>query len=192
MIISYIIKIFLVLGGMKIGQGFRIDGFPKIVGKKSNISIGDNVVIMRNVELKTRGEGKIKILDSVKIDNGVRIIASNCATVKLNNFSKVMYCSYVGGGANISLGVKSGISAFCMVNSSVHLFDKDSNFMDQGYEHKEILIGDDVQIGSHSSIMPGVIILNKVMVSTHSVVHDNIPELAVVAGIPARLVGSRK
>jgi acetyltransferase-like isoleucine patch superfamily enzyme len=192
MLISYFIKIILMIGGMQIGKGFRIEGFPKIVGKKSNISIGDNVVIMKNVELKTRSEGKIKILDGVKIDNGVRIIAANAATIKLNSFSKVMYCSYVGGGADISLGFKSGISAFCMVNSSVHLFDKDSNFMDQGYEHKEIKIGDDVQVGSHSYVMPGVTISNKVMVSTHSVVQDNIPEFSVVAGIPARLVGSRR
>jgi acetyltransferase-like isoleucine patch superfamily enzyme len=192
MLVSYFIKLVLALGGMKIGKGFKIEGFPKIVGKKANITIGDNVSIMKNVELKTRGEGRIKILNSVKIDNGVRIIAANNATIKINNFSKIMYNAYVGGGANISLGVKSGISAFTMVNSSVHLFDKGSNFMDQGYEHKEIVIGDDVQIGSHSYIMPGVKISNKAMISTHSVVQDNIPEFAVVSGIPARLVGTRK
>ena len=182
----------LMLGGMRIGKGFKIEGFPKIVGKKANITIGNNVSIMKNVELKTRGGGKIQILNNVKIDNGVRIIAANNATVKINNFAKIMYNAYVGGGADISLGIKSGISAFTMVNSSLHLFDKSSNFMDQGYKHEEIFIGNDVQIGSHSYIMPGVRISNKAMISTHSVVQDNIPEFSIVSGIPARVVGTRK
>jgi acetyltransferase-like isoleucine patch superfamily enzyme len=192
MLTSYFIKVILVLGGMKIGKGFRVDGFPRIIGKKTNITIGDNVSIMKGVELKTRGGGEIQILNNVKIDNGVRIIAANNATVKINNFAKIMFNSNINAGADITIGTKSGISAFCMVNSSLHRVEKDDNFMDQGYDHMAIVIGDDVQIGSHSYIMPGVKISNKAMISTHSVIQNDIPEYAIVAGIPARVVGSRK
>ena len=65
MLTSYFIKVILVLGGMKIGKGFRVDGFPRIIGKKTNITIGDNVSIMKGVELKTRGGGEIQILNNV-------------------------------------------------------------------------------------------------------------------------------
>ena len=190
-IISFVVKIILLLSGMKIGKGFRIDGIPKIVGKRRNIQIGDNVMIMKDVELKTRSNGRIVIYNNVKIDKGVRIIAANKAVVKINDFAKIMFNSNINAGANISIGKKSGVSAFCMINSSHHKIEKGKNFMDQAYDHKPIYIGNDVQIGSHSYILPGVNISNGAMISTHSVVQDDIPENAIVAGFPARAVGLR-
>jgi acetyltransferase-like isoleucine patch superfamily enzyme len=189
---SLIIKLILKIKGIQIGKNFRIEGIPKIIGNVSNISFGNNVTIMDNVELKVRDVGKIEILDNVKIDHGVRIISANDAVVKINSYSKIMFNSIINAGEDIIIGNKTAISAFCIINSSMHLNLKNKNFIDQGYSNEPISIGDDVQIGTHSYVLPGVTINKGALISTHSVVQEDIPEYTIVAGIPARAVGIRK
>ena len=58
-------------------------------------------------------------------------------------------------------------------------------------EPGHISIGDDVQIGTHSYVLPGVTIYKGALISTHSVVQEDIPEYTIVAGTPARAVGIR-
>ena len=53
-----------------------------------------------------------------------------------------------------------------------------------------IAIGDQVFIGARSTILPGVRIGNRVIVGAGSVVTRSIPDGVVVAGNPARIVGS--
>ena len=190
-IFSLIIKLTLKMKGVQIGKNFRIEGMPKITGNVSSISFGDNVTIMDNVELKVRDAGKIEILDNVKIDNGVRIISANDAIVKISSYSKIMFNSIINAGDDIIIGNKTAISAFCIINSSMHLNLKKKNFMDQGYSNKPISIGDDVQIGTHSYVLPGVTISKGALISTHSIVQEDIPEYTIVAGTPARAVGIR-
>ncbi len=192
MILSILIKFILRIKGAKIGQSFTCEGFPKITGNSSNISIGDNVRIMKNVEFKIRDDSVIIINNHVKIDDGVRIISANNSTLTIDDYSKVMFHSMINAGADIKIGKKSGISAFCIVNSSLHQFNKGKNYMDQCYDHKPILIGNDVQVGSHSYIMPGVTIGNGAIISTHSVVKSEVKGNMIVAGIPARVVDERE
>jgi acetyltransferase-like isoleucine patch superfamily enzyme len=55
---------------------------------------------------------------------------------------------------------------------------------------KPILVGNNVFIGSNSTILPGIIIGNNVVIGASSVVTKNIPDNVVVAGIPARIIRS--
>lgn len=54
----------------------------------------------------------------------------------------------------------------------------------------KIVIGDWVYIGSGSLIMPGVTIGNNVLVAAGSVVTRSVPSGMIVAGNPARIIGS--
>ncbi|WP_288567960.1 maltose acetyltransferase domain-containing protein [uncultured Lactobacillus sp.] len=49
-------------------------------------------------------------------------------------------------------------------------------------------IGNDVWIGGHSTICPGVTIGNGVVVAAGSVVTKNIPDNVVVGGVPAKII----
>ena len=50
-----------------------------------------------------------------------------------------------------------------------------------------IIIGDDVWIGGHSTILPGVVIGNGAVIAAGSVVTENVEPRTLVAGNPARL-----
>ena len=54
----------------------------------------------------------------------------------------------------------------------------------------KIVIKDNVYVGSNSIILPGVVIGSNVVVGAGSVVTKSIPDNVVVAGNPARIVGS--
>jgi maltose O-acetyltransferase len=56
---------------------------------------------------------------------------------------------------------------------------------------KPIRIGDDVWIGTHAVILPGVNIGKGAVIGAGSIVTKDVPENAIVAGIPARIVKYR-
>jgi acetyltransferase-like isoleucine patch superfamily enzyme len=65
--------------------------------------------------------------------------------------------------------------------------------LQQGHEKKPVVIGGDVFIASNSFIMPGVTIPDGCIVAAGSVVGvKNYPPYSIIAGNPARVVGSRK
>ena len=55
---------------------------------------------------------------------------------------------------------------------------------------RPIKVGDNVMIGTFSMIMPGVTIGNNVIIAARSVVTKNVPDGAIVAGIPAKQIST--
>ena len=53
-------------------------------------------------------------------------------------------------------------------------------------------IGDGADLGVGSIVLPGVRIGKGVQLGAGSVVNEDIPDLAVAVGVPARVVGSRE
>lgn len=63
----------------------------------------------------------------------------------------------------------------------------------QGYsEVEEVVVGDDVWIGSRAIILPGVCLGTGAVVGAGSVVTKNVEPYAVVGGNPARVIGCRE
>lgn len=57
---------------------------------------------------------------------------------------------------------------------------------------KEVVIEDYVWIASRATIMPGIHIGKGAVVAAGSIVTKDVPAMAIVAGIPAKVVGQRK
>lgn len=62
----------------------------------------------------------------------------------------------------------------------------------QGSVVKEVTIGNDVWIGMRSIIMPGVKIGNGVVIGAGAVVTKDVPDYAIVGGVPAKIIRYRK
>lgn len=114
-------------------------------------------------------------------------------------------------GGGISIGSGSGLGVNCAVHgplkigddvmmgpdvtilTSTHIIDRiDIPMGEQGSVVKEVSIGNDVWIGMRSIIMPGVTIGNGVVIGAGAVVTKDVPDYAVVGGVPARIIKFRK
>ena len=111
---------------------------------------------------------------------------------------------------NATMGNYSELGTRCMVQANVHIgdhvimgpdvkiysrnhkFDRlDIPIQDQGKNYYETYIGDDVWLGANSIITAGVKVGNHVVIAAGSVVTKNIPEYAIVGGIPAKIIKYR-
>jgi acetyltransferase-like isoleucine patch superfamily enzyme len=127
----------------------------------------------------------------LRLPPGIRLIGvhhlsvgDNC-TIGLENVIQATGGVEMGDNVLLGPGVK--------IWSVNHIFARtDLPIVEQGYEHKKVVIGNGVWIGAQSFIMPGAKIGDGVVVSAGSVVGGkDIEPYAIVAGNPARKIGSR-
>ena len=76
--------------------------------------------------------------------------------------------------------------------SSIWSLQHDPNNINHECIGSKTIIEDHVWIAPHSIILPGVKICKGAVVATGSVVTRDVPELAIVAGVPAKQIGIRK
>lgn len=62
----------------------------------------------------------------------------------------------------------------------------------QGMRVSEVVIGNDVWIGMRAIIMPGVKVGNGAVIGAGAVVTKDVPDYAVVGGVPAKIIRFRK
>lgn len=127
--------------------------------------LGKNVSISRNVEIRCPKE--IFIGDNV-------VINKNCLL----------------DGRGASLYIENDVD----IAQDTYIWTLQHDYNDEKHSGKgaTVLICDHAWIGARSNILPGVTIGRGAVVGTCSVVTKDVPELKVVAGIPARVIGTRK
>jgi len=157
----------------------------------SKISIGDNVLLRRNVELRAHGESVLRIGNNCRIDRGVRLLSANQAKLEVCNGARIGLYTVFNGGDSIYVGEKSLISGFVYLQTSMHNFSGSGSVQNQGYTHAPIVLGEDVWIGTHAVIFPGVTLGAKSIVGSNSVVNKSFEENSIVAGAPAKLLKNR-
>lgn len=112
--------------------------------------------------------------------------------VELGDYSGIgINCEAYGP---ISIGKNVMMGPEVVIYTSGHRFDRtDVPMMEQGStEPRAVSIGDDVWIGRRAMIMPGVTIGEGCVIGAGAVVTKDIPPFSVAAGVPARVVKSRK
>lgn len=185
----------LILG--RVGRGV-IFGRNVTVRHGAKISIGDRVVIDDNVVLDAKGGA-----DS-GIDIGPdTIISRNCILSCKGGRIRIGGNVALGPnslahaitGSNVTIGDNAAIAAFTyFIGGGSYRFDRlDVPIRDQGdYSKGGVEVGDDVWIGSHVQVLDGVRIGRGAIVAAGATVTREVPDYAIVGGVPARLIRSRR
>ncbi|HBF87721.1 MAG TPA: hypothetical protein DDX39_03680 [Bacteroidales bacterium] len=178
---------------LKIGKNFQCDTFPSLmIDKNSKITIGDNVIFKRNVEIRAHATSEMIIENNVKIDRGVRLLSNNNAKLHISEGARIGLYTVFNGGDSIFIGKKVLISGFVYIQTSMHNHEKSKSIQEQGYSHAPIVLHDDAWLGAHVSVLPGVTIGKGGVVGSNAVVTKNVAENEVVAGVPAKVIKERE
>jgi acetyltransferase-like isoleucine patch superfamily enzyme len=110
-------------------------------------------------------------------------------------------------GAKTVLGQECTISAYqhvsigreCVIADRVMMIDFDHGMVEverpvrlQGIYKRDVRVGHNVWIGYAASILRGVTVGDNAVIGTGAVVTRDVPENAVVAGVPARVIRMRE
>ncbi len=117
-----------------------------------------------------------------------------------------------GSGVNVEIGDFSSLNVNCCISndtiigddvmmgesvliiSGSHNFERiDISMREQDApKRRPVVIKNDVWVGARSIILPGVNVGSHVIIGAGSIVTKNIPDYAIVAGNPAKLIRYRK
>jgi acetyltransferase-like isoleucine patch superfamily enzyme len=170
-------------------------------------------LLARWLWLKLRWRGRLRTDGLCFVCRGVRFEIGRDATVMLGRWSWLgqgckirVHEGEVSIGAKSVLGQECTISAYqhvsigreCIIADRVMLIDFDHGTVEverpireQGIYKRDVHVGHNVWIGYGACILRGVRVGNNCVIGTNSVVTRDVPENAVVAGLPARVIRMR-
>ncbi len=155
----------------KCGRNLRVDSGVTILGFE-NISLGDNISIMKNSYIYAHDGGELTIGDNFTLNSNSQLGAS---------FGKII------------IGNDCAIAPNCLLRASNHRFDNpDIPFRKQGHTYGEIILEDDIWIASNCVITADTVVGRSSIIGAGSIVTKNIEPYSIVGGVPAKLIRKRK
>jgi acetyltransferase-like isoleucine patch superfamily enzyme len=170
-------------------------------------------LVARWLWLKLRWRGRLRTDGLCFVCAGVQLELGRDATLTLGRWSwlgqgcKVrVHEGHVEIGAKTVLGQECTISAYqhvsigreCIVADRVMMIDFDHGVVEterpireQGIYKRDVNVGHNVWIGYGACLLRGVTVGNNCVIGTNSVVTKDVPDNAVVAGLPARVIRMR-
>ena len=163
--------------------------------------------------LKLRWRGRLQTDGLAFVCPGVTFEIGKGAVVRLGRWSWIGHGTKIRAhegeveiGAKTVLGQECTISAFqhvsigreCIVADRVMLIDFDHGVVEterpirlQGIYKRDVRVGHNVWVGYGACFLRGATVGDNAIVGTNSVVTKDIPDNAVVAGVPARVLRMR-
>jgi acetyltransferase-like isoleucine patch superfamily enzyme len=163
--------------------------------------------------LKLRWRGRLQTDGMAFVGPGVKFEIGKGARVVLGRWCWIGHGTKIRAhegevhiGAKSVLGQECTISAFqhvsigreCVIADRVMLIDFDHGVVEverpireQGIYKRDVRVGSNVWVGYGASILRGVTVGDNAIIGTSTVVTKDIPDNAVVGGVPARVLRMR-
>lgn len=97
-----------------------------------------------------------------------------------------------GGAAGITIGKGTRIATGASLYAFDHGMRPDRPVREQPVTSKGIRIGADVWIGAHACVTDGVTIGDHAVIGMGAVVTSDVPDWAIVGGVPAKIIKDRR
>jgi len=127
--------------------------------------------------------------------NGDGIMMYGDGTIKIlgNSYIGRYSLIQVSHGQEVLIGKNCKIGPFFKIWTQTSDTDSDFNFEDRiKIKLGNVVIKDAVWIGANVLISPGVTIGNNSIIGANSVVTKDVPDFAIVGGIPAKIIKYKK
>jgi len=155
------------LRGARIGAKSSI-GARLVVRNANAITLGARVEIEHDVFVKTIG-GSLTVGDFAFIGRGCEIDVAQSVTI----------------------GAHTLLAPNVFITDHTHNHARARRLDEQGNRIAPVTIGSDAWIGAHAVVLAGVTIGDGAIVGAGAVVTKDVAPYAIVAGVPARVIGSR-
>jgi acetyltransferase-like isoleucine patch superfamily enzyme len=187
--------------------------FLRFAAAHRMLTPGYALLMARWLWLKLRWRGRLQTDGMCFICPGVRFEIGPTATVRLGRWSWLGHrCKIRAHEGEVSIGAKSvlgqecTISAFqhiaigreCIIADRVMLIDFDHGMVEverpireQGIYKRDLDVGHNVWIGYGACLLRGVKVGDNAVIGTSAVVTCDVPDNAVVGGVPAKLIRMR-
>lgn len=126
-------------------------------------------------------EGKFGISKGVDFGNGCFLVMRDHANIGKK--------SYLSGAGTITIGRHVMMGHECMILTQNH------KYLEEGFagnEVADVVIDDYAWLGHRVIVLPGVTIGKHAIIGAGAVVTKSVPDYAIAAGVPARVIKSRK
>lgn len=162
------------------------------------ISAGPSLVLEDGVYLSALSEQGIRLGGNVTIGRNsilvcTGVVANRGTGIEIGDYSAVGAQSFLGGQGGISIGHDVIMGPGVRIFSENHRFDRlDVPIRKQGEVRRGVVIEGGCWIGAGVTILDGTRIGQGSVVAAGAVVSRELPAFSVAAGVPARVVRSRK
>lgn len=161
--------------------------------KRFGIDAGKRCVIKKNSEFHLTDGAILKIGDNVVIqDYSFFQLTKPRPIVIIGNDVVIGRHNMITAKGNITIGSYTRTGAFVQILDQGHGYKKDQLIKDQDAIIEDTWIGEDCWIGAGVKILKGVRIGNGVVIGANAVVTKDVPDNAIVGGIPAKIMKYRE
>ncbi|MFG0304945.1 MAG: acyltransferase [Phycisphaerales bacterium JB040] len=163
-------------GRIAIGDRFAIDAGATLDARSDHdtaLTIGDDVLCSQSVALLCKG-GRITLEDRVQLGAFVAVLSQP--------------------GGHVTVGEAVAVAPYATIGGATYKSDDlDRPISEQGHHLKGgVTIKRHALIYSRATILDGVTVGEGAIVAAHAVVARDVPDFAIVGGVPAKVIGSRR
>lgn len=174
-----------------LGRGSFISPKADILDKAS-VSIGGNSRVGEYCRIEALDGSSIDIGERSRIYRYAHLIGYG-GKITLGNKCSVHPWVMISGPGNVAIGNHVRIAPRVTIVAGNHVFNRaDLPIHEQGMEAGNISIQDDCWLGANAVILSGVTVREGSVIGAGSVVTKDTEAYGIYAGVPAKLIGSRR
>ena len=169
-------------------------GVNVVLRHPRKIAIGNDVVIDDGCCLDAKGTDN----QGITIGNGVfvgrnTILSCKNGDIVIEDRANIGFNSEIFSASRVRLGKRTLVAAYTYLVGGDHLYDRvDVPVLEQGRTTQGIDVDENVWLGAHVVVTDGSRIGRDAIIGAGAVVTGEIPDFAIAAGVPARVVRDRR